>query len=506
MSQITCATWLPCFTMPRLTGLHLTWPRLSWPRSARRHLASPCPTQPRLYQPSQTNSRQLGGMIPSLSALATIPLCLKSARKTWQRRHSVLRLLFSLPASLPLLMWSMWHLFKATGSEQWTHRLPSRSQTCSLTIRHSSFGNRVLGIHHPLVRFATICAKRLVDVHYSFEFPCYTVPYTAGPYPAVRNFGRPNRALPRWSPSTESTIDGQLCYTPPSRTAPSLATTRRALLGYTPPSRAALFVNREAFHGETTHANLTTATEANQGAGLNQGGFQLTTRDDRLVELQRETSLPTRGSSNAITDVPALSIRVNDAAHIQVDRQRWLTLWHRSSSSIESVAVGETRKPTVDQNTIIKYLQRSGNLGENRAFPALDVLGSPVFASQATKDISRLNKKLAVFSCHHCASPFFGVITRNASALLFLQGDRVGAKPVPPQRADTFDRGSCREDVSHNQLLALRRKNPAYLAKSLLVEGRGHAPDTQGIFCDKTKMTGDLRRTEYSITAKGAQA
>lgn len=48
---------------------------------AKRSLAMACPAAPS-FTPSQTSSRQFGGMIPSLSALAIIPRCQQSARRT----------------------------------------------------------------------------------------------------------------------------------------------------------------------------------------------------------------------------------------------------------------------------------------------------------------------------------------------------------------------------------------------------------------------------------------
>lgn len=91
---------LLCYTQLRPTSLCQTPPKR----------AQPYQTRPRIYQPSQINSRQLGGMMPFFRADATMPLCLKSARRTWQRRHKTRRFNKELLASLPDLMWSIWAL------------------------------------------------------------------------------------------------------------------------------------------------------------------------------------------------------------------------------------------------------------------------------------------------------------------------------------------------------------------------------------------------------------
>ena len=100
---------------------------------------------PRIYHPSQTNSRQLGGIIPSLRALEIMPRCLLSARSTWHRLHRVLRFFNSLVAFLPLLMWSMSHSSRVCGVSHRTHVLPSRSQTMRRSSSQTSRGGRCLG-------------------------------------------------------------------------------------------------------------------------------------------------------------------------------------------------------------------------------------------------------------------------------------------------------------------------------------------------------------------------
>lgn len=105
---------------------------------------------------SQTKSRQSGGMIPSASALAIMPRCLLSARRIWQRLQSTRRFTLAFVPSLPLLMWSTWHLLRGSDHRAvslqygpW-QRPESRSHTWRRVSFHTSRGCRFLGIVNPL--------------------------------------------------------------------------------------------------------------------------------------------------------------------------------------------------------------------------------------------------------------------------------------------------------------------------------------------------------------------
>lgn len=122
----------------------------------------PCPGSPRLTFPvlarprlvftvyhSHNNSRQLGGMMPRDNALLIMPLCRLSRRNTWHRRHKTRKLCFSLVASLPLWIWSIWHLFNGKDhsgkSEQYGpwHLPLSLFQTARRVSAHISRGCRL---------------------------------------------------------------------------------------------------------------------------------------------------------------------------------------------------------------------------------------------------------------------------------------------------------------------------------------------------------------------------
>lgn len=134
-----------CFALPYSTGLNF-----AMPYSTARSRAELCRALLCLaefsHHPSQTNSRQFGGMIPARKADAIMPWCLKSARRTWQRRHNVRRFFNELSASLPDLIWSQWALFKGSDHSEVSlqygpkHRPLSRSQTVLRVFCQSSFG------------------------------------------------------------------------------------------------------------------------------------------------------------------------------------------------------------------------------------------------------------------------------------------------------------------------------------------------------------------------------
>ena len=80
MGQVVQATQPPCLALLSPTEPNLTERRRTVPIPALQ-----CNTTRRrvvLDQPSQHNSRQLGGMIPSRRAAAIMPRCLWSSRKT----------------------------------------------------------------------------------------------------------------------------------------------------------------------------------------------------------------------------------------------------------------------------------------------------------------------------------------------------------------------------------------------------------------------------------------
>ena len=86
--------------------------------------------------------------MPSLIALAIMPLCRISARNTWHRRHNVRRLLAAFVPRFPETMWSIWQDSRGTAAPQRTQHPLSRSHTRRRISTQISLGGRFLGIAH----------------------------------------------------------------------------------------------------------------------------------------------------------------------------------------------------------------------------------------------------------------------------------------------------------------------------------------------------------------------
>lgn len=251
-------------TMPSPAMLRFALPVHAKPDFTRlRHTTPICatlrPTSPCLdYQSSQTSPCQSGGIILHLMADAIMPRCRESARRTWQRRHKVLRLLISFVPNLPDLIWSIWHSLSDRGAPQWTHFLPSLFQTCSRLACHNSLSKRFLGIVFSL-------SKCFIGIVFSLPYQaqlCHTTPHQAGPHhagtcPAAfysenKDLSIPCQTKPYWT----ATHLANLSPARPDLTGPQLARPDRILFLF--------FGNIEANDFKAAHADATAISDADQ--------------------------------------------------------------------------------------------------------------------------------------------------------------------------------------------------------------------------------------------------